>query len=247
MSPRADVLALGSALLVACGGGTGASHSPAHDAGAGEADAPSTSEDASLDARVDSPLEASEASGPPDGKPTYTSVCTPLSRETGTAIDTSHGRLDGYLLFVVPIGGSGACNGDDSHVHLQIQMDGSIYDVAVDTGRFTGDVLLYETNMPIPDGAWSEGWHGSDALTYTALGIHSTEFTPEAPAALGTKLQAELAGVNHISVFGTGYAQGNGCHDVHYEDGNGNDGALVLEPLSPTPHVLFFRFSTDTF
>jgi hypothetical protein len=248
MSPRADLFALGSALLVACGG-TGSNQSSGHDAGARDAaaDAGAPSHDASPDARADGPSEASETSGPPDGTPTYTSACTPLSSQTGTAIDTSHGRLDGYLSFVVPIGGSSACNGDDSHVHLQITMDGNIYDVAVDTGRFSGDVLLYETNMPIPDGAWSEGWHGTDALTYTSLGIHSTQFTPEVPAALGTKLQAELAGVNHISVFGTGYAQGNGCHDVHYEDGNGNDGALVLEPLSATSHVIFFRFSTDTF
>jgi hypothetical protein len=247
MSPRADAFALGCTLLVACGGANGSSQGPGHDAGGMDAEASAKTPEASSDAKPAGPSEAGEASGPPDGKPSYTPACTPLSSETGTAIDTSHGRLDGYLTFVLPIGGSEACNGDDSHVHLQITMDGNVYDVAVDTGRFTGDVLLYETNMPIPDGAWSEGWHGTDALTYTSLGIHSTQFTPEAPAALGTKLQAELAGVNHISVFGTGYAQGNGCHDVHYEDGNGNDGAIVLEPLSATPHVLFFRFSTDTF
>jgi hypothetical protein len=194
------------------------------------------------------PREGSpESSGESDGTPSYTAACTLLADETGTAIDTVHGRLDGYLSFVVPIGGSDKCNGDSSHVHLQIRVDGTIYDVAVDTGKFDGDVNLYEADMPLPDGAWSEGWHGDDGLTYTSLGIHSDQFTPEDPATLGQKLATELAGVNHVSIFGTGYPQGNGCHDVHYHDGNGQDGALVIEPLSPTPHILFFRFSTDTF
>ena len=32
-----------------------------------------------------------------------------------------------------------------------------------------------------------------------------------------------------IAVFCTGYSEGNGCHDVHYENGNGKDGAIVLD------------------
>jgi hypothetical protein len=243
MRPRAYASVV--CALAACGGQTGQASDAGHDAGTDRAaDRSVTIPEASADASLD---VACEVSGPPDGPPSYTSACTPLASETGTAIDTMHGRLDGYLAFVVPIGGSHACNGDDSHLHLQIRAGTDIYDVAVDTGKFTGDVSLYEADMPIPDGAWAEGWHGADDLTYTSLGIHSTEFAPEDPTTLGAKLQAELAGVNHIAVFGTGYAQGNGCHDVHYESGNGHDGAIVLEPLSTSPHMLFFRFSTDTF
>ena len=239
--PHIAFLSVG-ALTVACG--APAASSIGHDAGSFDSNA----RDTSIDARLDTAGEASsESSSAEDGTPSYTETCTALSGETGTAINTTHGRLDGYLAFVVPIGGSGACNGDDSHLHLQVRMDGNIYDVAVDTGQFDGDVNLYETNMAMPDGAWSEGWHGDDALTYASLGIHSGQFTPEVPATLGSKLLTELAGVNHISVFGTGYPSGNGCHDVHYHDGDGQDGALVIEPLSPSPHVLFFRFSTDTF
>jgi hypothetical protein len=203
--------------------------------------APLPQRDASRDIEVEAAAEA----GPPDGPPSYTSACTPLSQQTGTAVNSTHGRLDGYLSFVVPQGGEKACNGDDSHVHLQVRVNGIIYDVAVDIGTFTGDSNLYEANMPIPGGPWSEGWHDL-GLSYPQLGLHSTQFTPEDPATLGQKIQSELAGVNHVSIFGDGYMQGNGCHDVHYENGT-QDGALIIEPLSPQAHIMFFRFSTQTF
>jgi hypothetical protein len=122
---------------------------------------------------------------------------------------------------------------------------GIIYDVAVDIGAFTGDANLYEADMPLPQGAWSEGWHDV-GLSYPQLGLHSTQFTSEDPTTLGQKIQSELAGVNHVSVFGDSYSTDNGCHDVHYENGT-TDGALVINPLSPTAHILFFRFSTQTF
>jgi len=195
------------------------------------------------DASAEAAAEAE--AGPSDGTPSYTSACTPLSAQNGTAINSHHGRLDGYLAYVVPQDGDSSCNGDGSHVHLQVRMDGNIYDVAVDIGTFTGDSNLYEANMPIPGGAWSEGWHDI-GLSYPQLGLHSTQFTPEDPTTLGQKIQSELAGVNHISVFGDGYTTDNGCHDVHYENGS-EDGALILEPLSPKAHILFFRFSTQSF
>jgi hypothetical protein len=37
-----------------------------------------------------------------------------------------------------------------------------------------------------------------------------------------------------------------GIHDVHRK-GNNEDGAIVIDPLSPTSHVFFFRFDTDSF
>ena len=186
----------------------------------------------------------SAASGT-DGTPTRTSACLPLSKENGTAINTTHGRLDGFLRYVVPLGGSKTCNGDSTHIHLQVSANGSTYDVAVDVGSSNGDSMLYEADMALPDGAWAEGWHGSDALSYKALGIKSTQFTSENPGTFAQKLEAELATVNHISVFGTGYSSKNGCHDIHYY--NGKDGALVLQPLSAKPHILFFRFASQSF
>lgn len=228
---------LASVAFIACGGTEHETDS--------SPDAAPTTDSGSQPPGKDAGAEAEAEAGPSDGTPSYTSVCTPLSEQTGTAVDTKHGRLDGYLAFVVPQGGDPDCNGDSSHVHLQVRVNGVIYDVAVDIGTFTGDSNLYEADMPIPGGAWSEGWHNL-GLSYPQLGLHSTEFTPEDPTTLGQKIQSELAGVNHVSIFGDGYMQGNGCHDVHYENGT-EDGALILEPLSPKAHILFFRFSTQSF
>ena len=129
--------------------------------------------------------------------------------------------------------------------------NGKTYDVAVDIGTSsTDEVYLYESDsLTVPDGAWSEGWHGSAGFTYESLGLTSGEFTPTTPAARISALEAELATANHISIFCTGYTPGdNGCHDVHYHSSSGgHDGAIVLNPLSATPHMMFFHFSSASF
>jgi len=140
------------------------------------------------------------------------------------------------------------CNGDESHVHLQIEVSGSIYDVAVDIGTAPNDEVGYlEQTMAVPGGTWSEGWHATDTLSYPTLGIHSTAFGLMDPAAVATEVESVLASTTKISIFCTGYSQGNGCHDVHYEHGNGDDGAIVLDPTSATSPMLFFRFATPSF
>ena len=162
----------------------------------------------------------------------------------GQSLTEAHGRLDGYLVAIVPPGDMHGCNDDDSHVHLQIQMQGAIYDVAVDTGA-AGDEIYYDTiEHALPDGAWSEGWHTDDALTYPSLGVASSSFTELSPTVAPTTVATALANVNHISIFGTGYGP-TGMHLVHYE--SGTDGAIVVEPLSPTPQLLLFRFGSDQF
>jgi hypothetical protein len=203
---------------------------------------------ATLEAAASPPPEGGggEADTATDGPPNRTAACTPLSQQVGTALDTNFGRLDGTLAYVVPINGNRGCNGDGSHVHLQVRVQSAIYDVAVDIGTFTGDVNLYEEDILLPGGPWAEGWHGTDSLTYTALGVHAPEFTPENPSALSAQLVSELAQVNHISIFGTSYNTANGCHDVHFH-GGGTDGAMFLDPLSPKAHALLFRFQTDNF
>src|SRR5438067_2630794 len=64
-----------------------------------------------------------------DGTPTRQS-CT---GSFGSQLSSRFGRLDGYVVSVVAPGGSRACNGDSGHVHLQLSMNGKIYDVAVNT------------------------------------------------------------------------------------------------------------------
>lgn len=178
--------------------------------------------------------------GGDDGPPTR-QQCT---GNFGTALTTAHGRLDGYLVSIVAPGGSKTCNGDSSHVHLQVMMNSAIYDVAVDTGSSGDDIYYLATNMTIPDGTWSEGWHPTDALSYKSLGIKSTQLTQLSPATAATTVENDLATANHISVFGTGY-NANGMHLIHYD--NGKDGAIVIDPQSSASRILLFRFSEDSF
>ena len=101
-----------------------------------------------------------------------------------------------------------------------------------------------EADLPhaMVDGAWSEGWHPNFNLDYpTNLGIHSTIFkTTDAQTFID-----DMATVNHISVFATGYDD-TGAHLVHRQ-GNSYDGAVITDPIGTSPHFYVFRFDTDTF
>lgn len=224
-------------MLAACGGDSaasdGASDSTDDGGGAGTDEGGTTTGDGA------SPTDAAPAS--------RNTTCTPLSQQNGTAVNTSYGRLDGTLVYVVGIGQSRSCNGDDSHVHLQVEVNGSVYDVAVDIGTNNDEVGLEETTVAAPGGAWSEGWHGSDSLSYKSIGVHSSDMPLTAPHTLGSNLENLLVSTSQVSIFCTGYSQDNGCHDVHYDDGSGRDGAIVLDPSSETSPVIFFRFSSQSF
>jgi hypothetical protein len=230
--------------LLACGGKS-ATTAEAPDA----SDASSAaSQDAASSGDADDGGESpGDASGESDAAAPRNSACTPLSQQNGTAVNTSHGRLDGTLVYVLPVSGSSACNGDNSHVHLQVEVSGSIYDVAVDVGTTGDEVGFYEDTMTVPGGVWAEGWHGTDALTYASIGVTSTELPLASPDAVAAAIESHLAGTSKISIFCTGYSQDNGCHDVHYENGAGKDGAIVLDPTAASSPMLFFRFSGETF
>jgi hypothetical protein len=223
-----------------------------------------------------------EAGENEDAAPPRNAACTPTSEQLGTAVDTTHGRLDGTLVYVVPPigdpddagfyedgfdggGGDGGfhhgldggfdggpngalyrCNGDSSHVHLQVEVSGNVYDVAVDIGATGDQVGMYQEAIALPDGAWSEGWH-ADNLSYESLGLSSTNFPLETPTTIATSLESLLENTSQISIFCTGYSEGNGCHDVHYENGTTSDGAIVLNPLAGAPTLVFFRFVSQSF
>jgi hypothetical protein len=267
-----SLLVLASMLAIGCGGSAdrgaananddgglghgdtdGAPGSPSNPIGPdGDAGTPAVDAGGGASPPVDSGSPLGTGSGPGDdagaAPPARNGQCTPLSDQNGTVVDTSHGRLDGTLVYVLPIDGSNACNGDSSHVHLQIEVSGSVYDVAIDVGKTGDEVGWYEQTMAIPGGTWAEGWHGSDDLGYPSLGLSSSTFTTLDPASMGSEVESLLASTSKISIFCTGYTPGdNGCHDVHYENGSTNDGAIVLDPTAATSPIVFFRFTTETF
>ncbi len=220
--------------LAACGGSTSHSPAPADDAGTTGDDA-SVGDDASMLADASSDTTASPDSDGLDGTP-MRRACTGAF---GSALTMSFGRLDGYLVAIVPLGNRG-CNGDGSHVHLQVLVQSSVYDVAVNV-----DGLFHEQDLAPPGAAWVEGWHTGVNDTYSSLGVHASQFAASTPAQLAPKVEALLAKANHVSVYATGYGP-TGVHLVHFQ-GRGNDGMIVINPLSPTAHALMFAFQGDSF
>jgi hypothetical protein len=221
------------AVSASCGGSGGGPAASANDAGSGEeasapdAAAEATAADASSDAAAP-PVDS--APPPPPAKCTTSFV--------GTALTGTFGRMDGHLAAVVPTNGSHACRADSGHVHLQIKMNGVVYDVAVNT-----DTLVAQKDIALPGGAWAEGWHGAEHLDYpTNLNLHSADFQT---TSIQTAVETALAGADQVSVFATPYDP-TGAHDVHRKSG-GDDGAIFVNPSSPQAHVLAFRFSTDAF
>jgi len=188
------------------------------------------------------PVTSVDANDAPDGVPVRR-TCT---SSFGTALTPLHGRLDGTLVSIVAPGAHG-CNGDSGHVHLQVEMGSATYDVAINVESSPSPVEYLARDLPLPDGAWAEGWHTGSAgsLDYPSLGVHAGDFTPTSQAQLVDALDTELEQVNHISVFMIGYGP-DGGHNVHRVS-TFQDGALVLRPLSGTPRMLMFHFSDQTF
>jgi hypothetical protein len=187
-------------------------------------------------------LDATFPPDPVDGPPTR-NQCT---NNFGSALSTTHGRLDGTLVALVTPS-THSCNSDSSHLHLQMLVNGSVYDVAVNL-----DTYWLEEDMPIGNlgtvGAFSEGWHANAILNYAGapLNLHQSMFTvPPSQNALMSLLEDALANANHLAIFATGYGP-TGIHDVHYR-GGGEDGAIVVDPLASTSHVFFFCFNNDSF
>lgn len=181
-----------------------------------------------------------------DGTPTRV-ACT---GNFGTALSSTptFGRLDGFLVAIVPPGGGG-CNADSSHVHLQVKMNNEVYDVAVDvTDGQTGidDVHSATRDIALPGHvAWAEGWHTGILDDYIADGVHAPDLPLMTKAELTAALMSDLASANHISIYATTYGR-TGTHLVH-RNGSGHDGLIVTEPLSAPVHARFLSFTNQAF
>lgn len=187
----------------------------------------------------DGGADTSTPGDPSDGTPTRLAQCTSTF---GNALTSTHGRMDGYLVQVVAPTTKKGCNADNDHVHLQVKIGSDVYDVAVNVDG----VLTKQLNHALLDGAWAEGWHPGDTLDFVSdLGLHDTDFTSVDLATAVQEVQTLLANANHVSFFATGYGP-DGAHLVH-RNGNGNDGALIVNPLSANPTWLVFHFPEQTF
>ncbi|CAN5699601.1 hypothetical protein BH11MYX2_BH11MYX2_36490 [soil metagenome] len=179
-----------------------------------------------------------------DGSPSRI-TCKPKS-QLGNGLTTAYGRLDGFLVAIVPPASGGGCQADLDHLHLQVRMNGDVYDIAVNVGESgVEDVHSTTRDITMPGPAWQEGWHTAVSANYVTLGLHSTDIPLERSAQLETEIMSDLASANHISVFATGYDT-DGAHLVH-RNGQSRDGLIVTEPLSRPSHVRMFSFTSQTF
>jgi hypothetical protein len=187
---------------------------------------------------IDAPATSDDGDGPIQRRSCVSTFGTALSAE-GT-----FGRLDGYLVAIVPPSSIRGCNADSDHVHLQILMQSHIYDIAVNV---TPDV--HSTTLDrAPFSAWAEGWHtGSEVyVEYTGLGLHSDTIPLiTSKADLVTAIADELGNTIRISVYATTYGT-DGAHLVH-RNGAGNDGLIVSKPLAGAAHLRAFSFDSQTF
>jgi hypothetical protein len=197
----------------------------------------SPSADPEIDAAIDAlPLDATIHVD--DGTP----MRKPCTGNFGNALTTGYGRLDGYLVAIVQPG-NGGCHADRDHVHLQIEMNASIYDVAINIADVPSPVLT--TTRERWFAPWQEGWHPSVAFDYVEAGLHKSDFTGSSPAQLAAQLTSELANVNHISIFATAYDP-TGVHLVHRE-GRRRDGVIVTQPLSSPAQARMYMFADQSF
>ncbi|NOU31926.1 MAG: hypothetical protein HOO96_28815 [Polyangiaceae bacterium] len=185
-----------------------------------------------LDADASLPPPAHEAGvDPNDGAPVRR-TCT---SNFGRGLSQTFGRLDGILVSVVPANHNG-CNGDGTHVHLQVESGAATYDVAVNIDGLTAETAH------APLAAWADGWHPGASLDYPAdLAVHAASFAPTNARTFEQRLSA----ANHVSIYATGYGP-DGAHLVH-RNGGGHDGAVVLDPLGPSAQFLVFRFPQQSF
>jgi len=160
-----------------------------------------------------------------------------------TAIDTAHGRLDGTLIQVVPVGDHARATATTATSTCRSKWQVSSMMSPSTSAAPLRRRWLHESTLQMPGGPWSQG-----CTAATASPIRHSDCTPPTLRRWIHQTwptRSSLASnVTQVSVFCTGYSQEDGCHDVHYKDGAGDDGAIVLNPTAASSSTIFLRFTT---
>lgn len=159
-----------------------------------------------------------------------------------------YGALEGELVSLVPPGTHG-CPNDADHLHLQVDVGGKRYDVAVTINDSMAAQPIYFLAKDIAAGSAAPGWSATGFDYPTNLGAHAADFTGMNKTDLLARLQTELATVSKVSLHGRSYGPvADGVHNVH-RNGGGHDGAIIARGLGAggTDHVLAFHFYNSAF
>lgn len=161
----------------------------------------------------------------------------------GNVMVGANGRLDGTVSAIVAPSKTHVCSADRDHVHVQVKVQGSVYDVAVNTN---GVAMVEKDIASLPGGAWAEGWHRNAAVSYADdLGLHSNAFGAESN--VSQQFMDDLASASEVSVYGWPYSKG-GIHLIHKSRKTPQDGAFVVQGAAGAPSKLYaFKFDDQRF
>ncbi len=173
--------------------------------------------------------------------------CVPQNQLAKDLPITLWGAVEADLVAITPPGAPGNCPNDSGHVHLQLDITGKRYDVAVNVESTTGDPMSILTK-DLPAQLPALGYSNSSFDYPLTLGVHSTEFVSVAKAALVTRLQTELKNASRVSIHGLTYTDGTGIHDIH-KNSAGRDGVILVRRggAGGADHAIALKFSTDVF
>lgn len=174
-------------------------------------------------------------------------ACVPLSGLAKDLPITMWGAVEADLVAITPPGAAGNCPKDSGHVHLQLDITGKRYDVAVNIESTAGDPMSILTK-DLPAQLPATGYSNSSFDYPLTLGAHSTDFVAIGKAALVSRLQSELKTASRVSIHGLTYTDGSGIHDVH-KNNPGRDGVIIVRRggAGGSDHAIALRFSTDVF
>jgi hypothetical protein len=204
------------------------------------------------------PLDAGELdAGEPDAGPVDAGPVDKAASCTGTfgsALTNSFGRADGTVLAIVTPTDQQCPMPNSDHVIVEITIQGAVYRMVVNVESTSGDpdVRFAELDHALVGDPWSDGWHTSVKLDYPGdLGVHAGDggaFTPTPMADLVARIDDVIPLNAPISVFATssGGSTAASAHLIH-RNGNGNDGAIVIDPQGANPHWLLFHFDEQSF
>ncbi|MGZ3423182.1 MAG: hypothetical protein ACXVEE_35295 [Polyangiales bacterium] len=168
---------------------------------------------------------------------------SPCVKSFALAHDLPHdadGALEGDLVGI-------DCPGDPDHLHLQVAVGESRYDIAIPVYDSMGGLPIGVLTEDVPAGSAPPGWSSAGFSYVSNLGVHSSAFTMLDKAGVTAKLKSELQ-YAHVSIHGKSYTDGSGVHDVHYRDGT-HDGVVLLRGRGAggTDHAIAVRYSSGTF
>lgn len=166
----------------------------------------------------------------------------------GSDLTAPYGRLDGTVLAIVAPSDRQCPTNNNDHIVLEVKAKGNVYRMVVNVLSTQGppDVYYTTTTHALPAPAFAEGWHTGVTLDYvTDLSMHVANFTPVAFEALVKKVVDAIPLDGKVSVYSS-TSGGSSSHLVH-RNGNGNDGAIVLDADGPTPTWMLFHFDEQQF